>query len=1219
MSKSDLNYSLNSQHNLFNIETIEKNDSFSFIEKLISNTGVRMTNLDERKIQKLIESIATYDKYEFLLRVSALRLPYKNRDKAVLLDAITTATLNWLDVNNWNFEGIPMSYGKFKKVINYLNQMDSKRLIDPIDNPYIDSVQFYGNYEVMPGINTASSYNLTMVIQSIFLSQGYIVTNDEIQNITQLLHENLYVSTNICKKVNFQEELDVFTRDIFIPSKDIVDNYMQYIQLETYSKGMEYLVIETDDYSHRHILAFSQDKHIFLEKPYLSTPRGIIVLDTTSIANALYKGILQILSDDFCETVFNEIWKNVQKSLRHLGHKRIASDSLGIELVTEGNYKEGIFNVVNDKLLIVFSLFSGVVDMVDFSEKINNRLSVILRRLEEDGIKKSQLFIVCIAHSLGGEVSISLDKSKDVGDIPFANFNAMEIQAISYVENDDIFLPRFMKAKSQLREPQLLSSFGDFTAAILFSENDMSFYINDDVNHRQVIIHLDIEETSGYYLKAKKKNDCRIFLSDFDENWYIAIKEEHSNRHFSEFRSDKSFSCFITSNNVIEIVTEKIETTKEMDILFNTFDLVSYWLDQYYSVIEIEKNYVVYLKLQGELDEYFINNTNLSEGDPLLEVKFNEKLLVWTISPQLYQLIGMAETNKAERQLVEVILKAINGDVDEVLLNSIFNPEYKKKMTGLILNEDGILRTPTQGFDLLKISEYEINLMLDEIGEYLANQGYMYGKIPQEDNSKFCNDIVNYLYSILEKETKEFNKEQLLEVLVAQIETLLPIMLRGEASYNNDISLSTNEKSTFYNQLETDKRNSIATRFLLEYVVASPFNGNRNIGIWETERLITICSLIIEWAHRSDYFKYKFVDTTMSFLLSKRIGIKKRDFDKVNLAMFNLRNNQLEKPKNSISINKEYMERIETLLEKELNKSFEEEFNYSYREFDEVLSAMVSIYSENKKIVIKVVKEELVKILYEFLAEKISKQKIMNILDAISLYERKGYLIPPDGFNQLDIFPWRFNRRLSFLRRPLIDYNGYYLFGVRNIINARKYLLNLIWEGRLKTESKCMKDLMAKLSNILGDEFNDRVKRLIETFPDLQVIKGVSKIGKKHITDENNKTLGDVDVFVINQNRKKIYLIETKDFSYSRNPYEVSKEQEKVFSGRNPFLAKHLKRTDWINKHLNHVLSCYGLQEGEWCIETMFIVSEHLITRDLQDIKQAEFVSFKEINSEMFA
>ena len=40
-----------------------------------------------------------------------------------------------------------------------------------------------------------------------------------------------------------------------------------------------------------------------------------------------------------------------------------------------------------------------------------------------------------------------------------AYFNAMELRAISQVETDDIFLPRFMKAKMQLSEPGSVRSF----------------------------------------------------------------------------------------------------------------------------------------------------------------------------------------------------------------------------------------------------------------------------------------------------------------------------------------------------------------------------------------------------------------------------------------------------------------------------------------------------------------------------------------------------------------------------------------------------------------------------------------------------------------------------------------------------------------------------------------------------------------------------------------
>src|SRR5699024_11611853 len=124
---------------------------------LSSNPLEKIKAADNIKIQGIVEDISKYDKRELLQRLAALRLSFENRDKAVLLDAITTATLNWLSENNWNFEGFSMSYGKFKKVIKQINQLDSKSAIDPLDNPYIDDIQFYGNHKVMPGINLTSS------------------------------------------------------------------------------------------------------------------------------------------------------------------------------------------------------------------------------------------------------------------------------------------------------------------------------------------------------------------------------------------------------------------------------------------------------------------------------------------------------------------------------------------------------------------------------------------------------------------------------------------------------------------------------------------------------------------------------------------------------------------------------------------------------------------------------------------------------------------------------------------------------------------------------------------------------------------------------------------------------------------------------------------------------------------------------------------------------
>ena len=86
---------------------------------MLSDTLSEIKNLDNVKIQKIVENIGNMIK-EFLQRLAALRIPFENRDKAVLLDATTTATLNWLSENNWNFNGLSMSYGKFKKLFNRL-------------------------------------------------------------------------------------------------------------------------------------------------------------------------------------------------------------------------------------------------------------------------------------------------------------------------------------------------------------------------------------------------------------------------------------------------------------------------------------------------------------------------------------------------------------------------------------------------------------------------------------------------------------------------------------------------------------------------------------------------------------------------------------------------------------------------------------------------------------------------------------------------------------------------------------------------------------------------------------------------------------------------------------------------------------------------------------------------------------------------------------------
>ena len=50
-----------------------------------------------------------------------------------------------------------------------------------------------------------------------------------------------------------------------------------------------------------------------LTKPYLDTGEGVLILDITSVANALSSKIATIISEVY---VFEEMWNDIRKSLR---------------------------------------------------------------------------------------------------------------------------------------------------------------------------------------------------------------------------------------------------------------------------------------------------------------------------------------------------------------------------------------------------------------------------------------------------------------------------------------------------------------------------------------------------------------------------------------------------------------------------------------------------------------------------------------------------------------------------------------------------------------------------------------------------------------------------------------------------------------------------------------------------------------------------------------
>jgi hypothetical protein len=99
------------------------------------------------------------------------------------------------------------------------------------------------------------------------------------------------------------------------------------------------------------------------------------------------------------------------------------------------------------------------------------------------------------------------------------------------------------------------------------------------------------------------------------------------------------------------------------------------------------------------------------------------------------------------------------------------------------------------------------------------------------------------------------------------------------------------------------------------------------------------------------------------------------------------------------------------------------------------------------------------------------------------LKPRPSFTKAPTGFKNYETWPWRFNRNLSYLRRPLIRRptadGDEYVWGVRQPEQSGRLLFHLITSERLNARSDAMRQLMTRLRQQDTQQFVDDVTSLV--------------------------------------------------------------------------------------------------------------------------------------------
>jgi hypothetical protein len=274
--------------------------------------------------------------------------------------------------------------------------------------------------------------------------------------------------------------------------------------------------------------------------------------------------------------------------------------------------------------------------------------------------------------------------------------------------------------------------------------------------------------------------------------------------------------------------------------------------------------------------------------------------------------------------------------------------------------------------------------------------------------------------------------------------------------------------------------------------------------------------------------------------------------------------------------------RIEGRIEPAFVEAWSEQFGAGIDEMRSFIDSIENLGEQENETVLSRTRAQLEAL--PGTAVALTPEIVRPILDQLVLRQRKDWREVPAGFAARDIHPWRYRRRLSAVRRPLLELSsgpdGEILFAPGMVRDAFVYIMHGFHEGEFPADQLSPKMLswQAKVSGERGTEFANKVAdRLREDGWDARVELKITELFNRSL----DRDYGDIDVLAWKQAEGRVLAIECKDVQF-RKTYGEMAEQLSDFrgvvrsNGKPDLLLKHLDRMQLINANLDELRRIIG-------------------------------------------
>lgn len=1196
-------------------------------------------------MENIVTEIKKYDVYDILARISGLNLIPQNQNKSILLDGIIAAILCEKEENySSNYK---MSSGKFRNLIEQLNNTNLAMSIDPNENVFVQNVMLMDNHTVFNGIDNTPAYNLQMLIDILFNYQNNF-PEEYLQKVGKLIMMILELSDELAYRINVRF-IDIVSdegKKVVLPDSSKIKEYANYVVFD--EQRVQHLLGDYGDLLENIIISFgignmgSMSNRPFYCRPFIRNvkEKTIILLNVSLLPAFAFFQSLRIaeefeIKDKVVRRYNDYIWRDCNKSLKALGHHKIREDLLGIELLNNDYYKERIVTVYNNQLMLVVFVCDDAYNYTEDTMHdeypderhtliFEERVEYYFEKMQQVEIGADDFYCMIIWSCIGREIGLRATKKPSTFE-PL-KINPFELHCISVNERkEENFVPRYIRAKNKLKT-HMPALFSELNAVSIYTSNEYSFYMSDDFNLSETMLFVAPGDSIDYINQAIEKEDA-ILVESYEDGWKTRVESCDKIRNMytelNMIETKRSTICVRFSNCIIWITSDEVVEELDINLYFSIMDTLSFWLAECKMIIEnmdlYDTLYHFNVILDGDKKTYYYAPTEDIAVSDLINVEGNGRHynLVW--SPKAFGQMS-CKTNAKEKELCQVVLDVLNKNTFESYdytesLTTIFSNPMKKKFFSSDVETTPYLKPIVFGNNRMVHREDE-DYLLDIIGKSVLKTGkWGYGIIPDSDRTKIANDVVGMLYGMLQNEIEQLSPKHLVEAIYFDLENTLYRIMIARKRYACDLACYPENEAKYMQDYNNLNRTSLALKFMMEYVAAKPPRGKKVLGIGKYEYILAICSLIIDWAYKNDLFYYNIFNTPIEILKSDRLGMKQNEFENMYLYGDKYRREQLYY-NSSGDFRKKYTVNQENYLAA-LEMAFLSDYGYTFSQFCKVIMSMIAYGNEREHDDIFVEKKA---VLIEYLLHldtDLTSEIVNKVIFDISLTERKNFLKLPSEFRKEDVYPWRFNRAYSFNRRPVIIRGSDVIWGNRQLYHMLLYVTDLIYDGKLSTKDNKMATLIGRISDDRGRLFNQLIADMLSDMGVFRIESNIKKINNNLIADEKGNALGDIDVLIIDKEMHHVYVAEVKDFNFSRNPYEIQLEYQKMFvdGEKRCYATKHNRRVDWVREHLEDLKAQYGLDNELWDISGLFIVSEPLISTQIYG-QGIEVVSKAELSVE---